>query len=237
MATAEQTQAANNLKEIANYNIETATNQLGQINQNYDASDTQNRALADKQLKQNSQQTANDRFGANKKLQTAVQGLANTAGNALRGSQTGRLLDMVRTRTDLDNNATWNMLRQNQNAVENAYTEAFNENVLARNDAASTAEQSVRGVNADTAAQLSNIAPDLYVKPGDIAAGNAAAATDIYNKNKKAPNITKMQPYWLPENAQYGVTGTTQIPNVVGGSNGNSYYSQLLNGYNNDRRY
>src|SRR5574344_104803 len=133
--TDRERQAADHLGTIAGYNAQSPHNQLKQQLGNYDLADQQNRSLADVQRDQNSRKAASERFGQNKKLQSSTQGLLGAAGNALNGTGLYRVLDMLATRTDLDNNEVWNALAQNQNTVENAYNESMNQNVLARNDA------------------------------------------------------------------------------------------------------
>lgn len=218
--------AANNLNSIATYNAGSTQNQLSQALQNYDLADRQNRALADVQRDQNSRKASNDRFGANRKLQTATQGLLGTIGNGLNGSSAYRLMDMLATRTDLDNNEVWNTLTQNQNSVENAYNESMNQNVLARNDAASNAEYGLRGINADTAAQLNNINPSLFAAPGT--GGSNITADGTYEANRSPANIAQLSGYIMPDNAA-AQARQTQAPNTM---TGNSYFDRLLNSYN-----
>ena len=227
--TGREKKAASNLGSLATYNANTAKNQLNQQLGNYDLADRQNRRLADLQLKQNSRKAASERFGANKKLQSAVKGVLGTMDNALNGSSLYSMLDMINTRTDLDNNEVWNTLTQNQNTVENAYNEALNQNILARNDAASNAEQAIRGVEADTAAQLNNINPNLFTKPGTGASDLGSGG--LYEKNRSEANNPKMSGYIMPDDANR-VANEKQRPNKTGGSD---YFSKLLNRYNQGR--
>lgn len=224
--TSREQTAANNLGSIANYNAQSTRNQLSQQQSNYDLADQQNRALADVERSQNSRKAANDRFAANKKLQTATHGLLGAAGDALNGSSLFELLNMIQTRTDLDNNEVWNILTQNQNAVENAYNEAINQNILSRNDAASNAEYGLRGIESDTAAQLSNINPNLFVNPGEGSTSVGAGGT--YDTNRNAANLAQLGGYLMPDNAAIEAT-KVQTPNK---STGNSYFDRLLNQYN-----
>lgn len=227
--TSREKKAASNLSSLATFNADTAKNQLKQQLGNYDLADQQNRKLADLQLKQNSRKAASERFGANKKLQSAVKGVLGTMDNALNGSSLYSMLDMINTRTDLDNNEVWNTLTQNQNTVENAYNEALNQNVLARNDAASNAEQAIRGVEADTAAQLNNINPNLFTKPGT--GSTDLGSNGLYEKNKSEANSPKMSGYIMPDDANR-VAGEKQKPNKMTDTD---YFSKLLNQYNQRR--
>lgn len=230
-------QTANNLNSIAQYNAQSTKNQLSQLLGNYDLADQQNKRLADVEQKQNSRKAANERFAANKKLQAAVTGLTGTMGNALAGSGTENLLNMVNTRTDLDNGDAWNTLQQNQNTVTNAYNESLNSNVLSRNDAAINAEYGLRTIESDTAAQLNNVNPNLYVAPGEGTEGESATnvgATGYYDKNKTAANMAEMSGYIVPAAAQ-ATANQIQPRNTVRTSAGGNYYSNLLNQYNKTR--
>lgn len=218
--------AASHLGGIAGYNAQTTKNQLAQQLGNYDLADTQNRKLADVQRSQNSRKSANERFGQNKKLQTSTQGLLGAAGNALNGSSLYGLLDMLATRTDLDNAEVWSTLAQNQNAVENAYNESLNQNVLARNDAAINAEQGLRGIQSDTSAQLNNINPNLYEAPGEGATSVGADGT--YEANKRAANMAQLAGYIMPDDAMTAARKKQGANTVTNGG----YFGRLLNSYN-----
>lgn len=224
--TEAQRKAAGNLGSLAGFNADSTKNQLGQQLANYDMSDVQNRSLADVQLDQNSRKAAGDRFGANKKLQTATHGVLGAAGNALQGSSLFELLNMLNTRTDLDNNEVWSTLTQNQNAVNNAYQEAFNANRLSRNDAASNAEFGLRGIEADTASQLNNINPDLFVAPGSGA--SSVGATGTYDKTKQPAAQAQLSGYIMPDAGKPGATKVQGANQQHGGS----YFDQLMNQYN-----
>lgn len=218
--------AADHLGSIAGFNAQSTKNQLMQQLGNYDTADKQNRQLADVQLDQNSRKSAQERFGQNKKLQSSVHSVLGAAGNAMNGSSLYELLNMIATRTDLDNAETWGALAQNQNTVENAYNESMNQNVLARNDAAINAEFGLRGIEADTAAQLNNINPSLFVEPGD--GDTSVGATGTADANKKPANMAQLSGYIMPDDALTQAR-KVQKPNSMAGT---SYYDKLINGYN-----
>lgn len=229
--TEAQQQAADNLKNIMYFNSDSIKRQNSQMNENYDRADRQNRALADVENKQNSRKAASERFAANKKLQAALHGLLGAAGNALNGSANHELLDMINTRTDLDNNEAWQSLTQNRNTVENAYQEALNQNVLARHEAAINAEYALRNLEAGVAADLNNINPELYEEPGE--GGASAWAEGWHERGADYPdNLAQLSGYIMPDNAKT-TADTIQQPNKLGG---NSYYSRLINQYNQSRR-
>ena len=221
--TDEQRQAANNLTTIANYNAQSTKNQLAQQLENYDLADKQNRALADTEKNQSSKSAASDRFAQNKKLQNATRGLLGTVGSGLYGSTLYNIMDMLRNRQDLDSQATLNTLQQNWDTAENAYNESANANVLSRNDAATNAEYALRGIQSDTAAQLNNINPDLFVAPGegDTNVGADGTAAD----NKHEANLARMSGYIMPSKNQ--IEQQTKPRSVTK----NSYFNKLMNGY------
>lgn len=221
--TDEQRQAANNLTTIANYNAQSTKNQLAQQLENYDLADKQNRALADTEKNQSSKSAAADRFAQNKKLQNATRSLLGTVGSGLYGSTLYNIMDMLRNRQDLDSQATLNTLQQNWDTAENAYNESANANVLSRNDAATNAEYALRGIQSDTAAQLNNINPDLFVAPGegDTNVGADGTAAD----NKHEANLARMSGYIMPSKNQ--IEQQTKPRSV----SKNSYFNKLMNGY------
>ena len=221
--TDEQRQAANNLTTIANYNAQSTKNQLAQQLENYDLADKQNRALADTEKNQSSKSAAADRFAQNKKLQNATRGLLGTVGSGLYGSTLYNIMDMLRNRQDLDSQATLNTHQQNWDTAENAYNESANANVLSRNDAAPNAEYALRGIQSDTAAQLNNINPDLFVAPGegDTNVGADGTAAD----NKHEANLARMSGYIMPSKNQ--IEQQTKPRSVTK----NSYFNKLMNGY------
>lgn len=222
--------AADRQKEIAKFNADAVKNQLSRQIANYDLANQQNRKLADVQLKQNSQKSEADRFEAQRNLQNAALGLLGSMGNtALNSSTTKNFMTMLEDRNDADNQTYWNQLQTNNNTVNNAYNESYNQNQVAKNDAAANAEKALRDIESDLSANLSNINPNLYVKPG---VDDARMYSDwTYNENKVNPNLATLSGYIMPQNA------TTQDTRKVSGRNqlqGNDYFSRLVN--NNNRR-
>lgn len=219
MTDAAKRAAARNLGTVANYNATTARWQNDMARRNFDLADQQNRRLADVQFDQNSQKAAGERFAQNKKLQQTARSVIGAAGNGLQGSGTLNLIDMLRNRTDLDSGEVLGILAQNQNAVRNALDESLNANVLSRNEAAATTEAQLRGIEADTAAQLNNIDPDLFVAPGTGAAKQNSA--NYEKNNRTAANVATRGGYIMP-------AASTARPAT---RTGTSYYDRLLNSY------
>lgn len=224
--TPEQRRAAGNLGIIAGWNAGSTTDQHGRQLGNFDMSDEQNRALADVQIQQAQRQAAGDRFARNRNMQTMSQGLTSQMGNAMQGSGLFGFMDMLRGRTDLDNNAVWQQLTQNRNQIENSFTEAYNANRLARNDATINAEFALRGIEGDHAAQLNNIHPDLFVRPGSGAASHGSAG--FFDQHRVQPNLAQLAGYTMPNNAAQGAANV-QGPNQLGGP---GTFAALMNQYN-----
>lgn len=164
--TTSQRRAAKNLGAVAGYNADSTRQQLGRTLDTFAVSDQQNEAQAKTQHTQNSRNSAGERFAQLKKLQSSASAVSGAMGNAANGSGRRVLGEMLRSRNDMDSADSTRTLRSNQEAVSNALTEARNANTLAARNAASDAEYGLRGIESDTASQLNNIDPSLFVKPG-----------------------------------------------------------------------
>lgn len=224
--------AAEHQKELAGFNAQTIKNQLQQQLYNYDLANKQNRSLADVQLKQNSRKNEADRFQAQRDLRNSAVGLLGTMGPAINGSATQNFISMLEDRQDNDNVNYWTQHQANQNAVENAYDEAVNQNVINRNDAVANAEAQLRGIEADTAANINNINPNLYEAPGtgnmDMGSNNffeqqkyGAGTNDEYNR-------ARLSGYLMPENSRQTARQIAPANTI----NRGDYFAQLLNGFN-----
>lgn len=247
--TPRERQAAKNQSTLSTQNIRDVENQLARQLSNFDYADAQNRALADTQLKQNSRKTSADRFEAQRDLQAAALGLLGSMGSAMNGSTTGNLMRMLESRNDKENNTYWAQHQQNQEQVENAYNDSLNQNNVARRDAMQSAEKAVRDINADWAANLNNINPNLFTMatPAD-SVGNHKSA-DTWDTSKAKQNNAEISGYLIPDNRGNGTlrtptnavqpTGSMNIGaprNQVRGGNrsavGGDYFSQLMNRFN-----
>lgn len=239
--------AAQRQGDIARWNANTIKNDLAWKMDNYNRADKQNRALADVQLKQNSRKTEADRFDAMRDLQNASLGLFGSMNQAMNGSSVGNLMRMLENRNDKDNNTYWTQHQTNQDQVNNAYTEAYNQNMIAKNDAAMAAEKALRDLEGDLAANLNNINPNLYQAPGN--SGGAAAPEGWFNSvggsganlgsndayknamekyNLYAPNIAKVSGYMMPDNSAQAARQMSPRNRLLG----NDYYSRLINSFN-----
>ena len=216
-----QRKAAANLGSIAGYNAITSKRQYDEAMRNYDMSDQQNRRLADVQYDQNSGKTSAERFAAEKRLQASTGGMLSAAGNAMQGSGTRNLIDMLQGRTDLDSGEALSTLTQNQNAVRNALDEALNANAIARNDTRASTAAALRGIEADMAAQLNNIDPELFALPGSGAAG---FGSDYYNRasGRHPAHVAQRAGYYMPP---------MRGARTANARTGNTYFDTLLGSY------
>ena len=228
-ATSVQKKAAEQQRGLGGFNAASTVQQLDRTLEDFNLADRQNKALADVQLEANSKQSAADRFSQAKKLQSSTKGILGAAGNALQGSQMGSLAGLIRDRTDLDTGEVLGTLAQNQAAVNNNQSETKNTNLLARRDAINTAAFGLRGIEADTAAALSNINPDLYASPESINLGSTAIGD---RRGWYPENVAKAAGYFLPE-ASKKAPATAANPGIK--MQGSSYFDKLLNTYNQRR--
>lgn len=222
MATSAERKAARNQKTIASVNATSTKDLLKNQLAAYDMADAQNRRLADVQRIQNSRKTEADRFLAQKDLQSAALGLLGSFNQAGNSSSIGNFMDMLDRRNDTDNVTYWNQHQQNQNAVENAYDEAKNQNQVARRDAISNAQWSLEAQEADLAANLNNINPDLFVTPGS---GDANLGTTGYSNPSK--NNARLSGYLMPESSGAKAAKVSEPNKMQGGS----YYDRLMNNF------
>ena len=224
--------AADHQKELGNYAAQSTKNQYNQLIGNYDYSNRQNRALADTEKKQNARKTEADRFQAMRSLQNAAQGVLGTMGQAMNGSGTTNMIDMLDDRVDNDNVNYWTQHQVNQDAVENAYQESLNQNNVNKNDAAINAEYTLRGLEGDMAANLNNINPNLYQKPGE---GDSNFGSNGFAEANKVPeNYAELSGYIMPENSRNNARREAPANTARGNS---SYFNQLINSYNQGKRY
>lgn len=224
--TERERKAAANTKTLASYNADATKNQLKQQLENYDFANAQNRSLADTELKQNSRKNSADMFSALLDLQNSALGLAGSMGSALNGSSLYNLQSMLDRRLDQDNNSYWTQHQVNQDAVNNAYEEAANQNQVAKNDAIINAEKALADMQSDLAANLNNINPTLFEEPGS--GDTDLGASGYYDANKVAQRNSEISGYLMPDTA-------VQTARSISGRNklqGNDYFSRLVNSYN-----
>lgn len=222
--------AAARQKEIARFNRDSISDpnsgQLSQQLKNYDQANRQNAKLRDVQLKQNERKAEADRFEAQRNLRNAALGLFGSMGNtAMNSSTLGNTMSMLRDRNDADNSVYWQQLMENRDTVLNAYDEAANQNQVAKNDAIVNASKAIRDLEADLAANLSNINPNLYNTPG-YGEGVLNAWVPGPLENRVGDYNAKLSGYIMPENAEQTIR--PQRNRIQR----NDYFGNLMNRFN-----
>lgn len=217
--------AAANQTAIAKQNVKDVQAQLARQLANYDLADAQNKALWQTQLQQNSRKTSEDRFEAQRDLQSAALGLLASMGLAMNGSATGNFMNMLRTRNDKDNNTFWAQHQVNQDQATNTYNDSLNQNVVARKDAMQSAEKAIRDITADWMANMNNINPELYKAQTSVGGDKSLAPSTAWDANKAKQNTAQLSGYVMPDQALRSVPARNRV-------SGNDYFAQLMNRFN-----
>lgn len=230
--TDREKQAAEHQTETSKQLVRDIQNQLAKQMRNYDFADQQNRNLANVQLQQNSRKDSADRFEAQRDLQSAALGLFGSMGTAMNGSTLGNMMHMLRQRNDKENNTYWAQHQANQDAVENAYQDSRNQNLLARRDAMQSAEKAIRDVEGDWRANLNNINPTLF--PGGIGAvagERSLASQTAWDDMPKVPmGRPTISGYVNPDyNMRSEQSANRRASNATSSSD---YFSQMMNRFN-----
>lgn len=154
--------------EVAEYNANATKGQLDRQLANYDFANRQNASLRDTQFKQASRKSEAERFEAQRQLQNAATGLFGTMNQAMNGSTIGNTMRMLENRNDADNSTYWQNLQDNRNAIQNAYDESYNQNQVAKRDAAINALKALQDIQGDLSSNLGNIQSDLFANLTNI---------------------------------------------------------------------
>lgn len=239
--TEAQRKAAQNLGGITGYNRDTILGGAEDANEVFDIQDQQNERLRAVQTTQNKRNAGNDWYTQQQKLQSVVGQLRDAGGNAMTGSNLYDFWDSIARKDDMDDVATLNNMRGNQNVIDNNYYEAISQGVNARNEYAMGIEQSLRELAADYAAQLNNIDPELA---NGVIAGNgengknlnipAWLNTDYFNANKVAAANTSDQPLYRPDVAAseaWNKSLLTEKANNTNQAANKSYWDRMNAGY------
>lgn len=194
---------AKNTTNIAKYNAKATANQLGQQIANYDFANRQNAAMRDTQFKQASRKSEAERFEAQRNLQNAALGLFGTMNQGMNGSTVGNTMYMLNNRNDAENSTYWQNLQDNRNAIQNAYDESYNQNQVAKRDAAVNALKSIRDIDSDLSSNLNNIQNDLFSNltniRGDLMTNLSNNYGDLYANRRNlradtAANLSNINP-------------------------------------------
>lgn len=205
---------AQNTNRISEYNAGATRQQLGNQLGNYDFANSQNADLRDTQLTQAGRKSEAERFEAQRQLQNAALGLFGSMNQAMNGSTIGNAMSMLRNRNDSDNSTYWQTLQDNVNAVQNAYDESYNQNQVAKRDAAISAIKSLQDINSDLSSNLNNVQTDLLsdigTMRGDLFSNLSNIESDLFTNRRNlrgdlAANLNNVNP-----NLFFDPTGNTK---------------------------
>ena len=190
--------------QIAKYNAKATGDQFNRQTQNYDFANRQNASLRDTQFKQAARKSEAERFEAQRNLRNAALGLLGTMGNqAMNSSTLGNTMFMFRDRNDADNSTYWQGLQDNRNAIQNAYDESYNQNQVAKRDAAINAIKALQDIDSGLASDLGNIQGDLFANltniRGDLLSSLSNNDSDLYVNQRNlrgdlAANLNNINP-------------------------------------------
>lgn len=234
--SASKAQSAKRTAEIAKANAAATTQQLDRQLENYDYANELNRRLADLERIQNSRQLEDDRFNANRDLQSSALGILGSMNQAMNGSTVQNLMSMLENRNDRDNVSYWSAHQKSNDQVENAYEESVNQNEIAARDAIISAEKALRDQESDLSANLNNIDSGRYAAPGTGDANLGAA--DLWEKYMRPR--TEADRY-AQSRSGYSGTGYVMPDNSVQEARakaprnrltGNDYFSNMMNRFN-----
>jgi hypothetical protein len=214
---------AANTSDIAEYNAGATKNQFKRQIANYDFANRQNAALRDTQFKQASRKSEAERFEAQRNLQNAALGLFGTMNQAMNGSTVGNTMRMLENRNDAENSTYWQNLQDNRNAIQNAYDESYNQNQVAKQDAAINAIKALQDIQGDLSGNLNNIQTDLYSNlsniRGDLMTNLSNNYGDLYANRRNlradtAANLNNINPnlYVNPAKKMTGLGDDISIP-------------------------
>jgi hypothetical protein len=196
-------QNAARTRDVARENTRATVNQLNRQLGNYDFANRQNANLRDTQFTQASRKSEAERFEAQRNLQNAAMGLFGTMGQAMNGSTVGNSMRMLEDRNDAENSTYWQQLQDNRNAIQNAYDESYNQNQVAKRDAAVNAIKALQDIQSDLTSNLGNIQGDLDANlvniRGDLMSNLSNLESDLYANRKNlradtAANLNNINP-------------------------------------------
>ena len=218
---------AANTTSIAEYNAAATANQLAKQLANYDLANAQNANMRNTQFKQASRKTEAERFEAQRNLQNAALGLFGSMNQAMNGSTLGNTMYMLNNRNDAENSTHWQQLMDNRNAIQNAYDESYNQNQIAKRDAAINALKALQDIQGDLSSNLNNVQGDLYANltniRGDLLANLSNIQGDLYANRRNlrsdlAANLNNINPnlYEAPGALDIPTTGYNVSGNRIG---------------------
>lgn len=234
-------EAFNNLGAISGYNFQTPQLSYELSSEVLDKADEGNKNLTTLAVNNARRKAANDWYKSQQDLQSVTSQLTDASGTAMNGSNFYDMLDLIARRDDQADVEVLNTARSNEDAINQDYWEAMQSNINARNSAAVDAQEAMRNVAADYAAQGNNIDPDMVkdmmdnenhtLKPPDW------LQSDDWAKNKfKDPVNPEMADFVRPAMTADTATKEKLVDreptSVNSGSANKSYWQRMREGYN-----
>lgn len=189
--TQAQRDAAANLGVIAGYNAGTVKGGYDKSMKAYDLSSKQNAKLRDTSIQQSRVKSGDEWFANQQKLQASLSSIMGAAGRAAEGSGLLGIRDTLAKVDDMSDVSSLGALRDNMNSAYNNYSEAEAAINDARRRATIEAWTALRQGEADQAAQMNNINPELFGIPGTKAKGGKSNTSGTAKgKAKKGDRIS-----------------------------------------------
>lgn len=237
--TQQQKDAQANLGAIAGYNAGTATGKAGNMDKALDIADQQNESKYQMAVRQAKRRADDDWYAQVQKLQSVNSQLADASGNAMYGSFSDDLSDLIARRDDMDDVAVLNQLRQNMEDADEEYIAALMANNNARNETYADTEESLRSIVSDYAAQSNNIHPDLAKdlidKDGHTVKAPKFLDTDYFAKHVRDAIKARDVDFLRPGNDATTISKQQLVdrdPMTQYGSSANmDYWQRLRQGY------
>lgn len=159
--TDEQKKLQANLAGISGYNFQTPQLMVNLGDKSMNISDTGNKNLMDNAIKNAKRKASSEWYKSQQDLQSVVSQLSDASGNMMNGSAFQDFLDLIARRDDQQDVEVLNAAHENESSIMQDYYEALQQNINSRNQMYIDAQEAMRNVAADYAAQSNNIHPDL----------------------------------------------------------------------------
>lgn len=160
-ASGKEKKAQENLGGIAGFNFETPQIMVGLGNKAMDIGDKGNANIRDYSIANAKRKSTNEWYKSQQDLQSVTSQLSDASGNAMNGSGFYDFLDLIARRDDQQDNEVLNAAHENESAIWGDFYEGMQQNINSRNQMYIDAQEAMRNVGADYAAQSNNINPNL----------------------------------------------------------------------------
>lgn len=228
-----------NLGGISGFNFQTPQIMSDLGDKAMDISDTGNANIRDYAINNAKRKSASEWYKSQQDLQSVTSQLADASGNLVNGSGFLDFLDLIARKDDQQDVEILNSARDNENSIWQDFYEALQQNNNARNQMYIDAQEAMRNVGADYAAQSNNIHPDLANGLIDAANHNLTLPdwlnSDGYAENKFRDAVSpEMQDFFRPAMDAQTATdnGLDREPTTANQASANkSYWDRMRSGY------